>query len=332
MITIKDVAEKAGVSVATVSRVLNETNNVRQSTRERVMAVIEQLGYKPNAIARSLSNRKSNIIALVVPTITNPFFPELARAVEDIAESKGYQVILCNTDDSREKLLKYIDSLSTQYIDGMVIDSHNLRQEDIEQLKKNDIPVVLIDRIIHDGEFTSIAVDNRAGGAMATTHLLEIGCKRIGHLSGPMEVETALQRAWGYRDVVGRLSWFDQSWVAAGEYSVESGYQMMKELLMRHPDVDGIFASNDLIGIGALKAAYEWGKKVPNELSIIGFDGIDLSGLVIPPLTTVQQPIYQIGEVAVQELFLSMKDPNRPPKKHVLDVKLAIRESTLRSK
>ena len=331
MNTIRDVAKKAGVSVATVSRVINNKDKVSEKTEQTVRQAIKELSYQPNSIARSLSSRKSNIVALIVPSINNSFFPEVARAVEDIAQLNGYKVFLCNTDDSREKLVDYLDSLGSQFVDGLIIDSHNITREDLSDLSRLGIPVVMIDRVIDDGDYTSITVDNRAGGRLATEHLLEVGCKKIAHVQGPKNEMNSVQRMWGYRDKVSKFPWFDESWIANAEFSVKSGYQATKELLMRHEDIDGVFASNDLIAIGALKAAHEWGKKIPNELAIVGFDGIDMSELTVPGITTIQQPIYQIGELAMQELLSQIKNSNVKPKKYTLDIELVIRESTMRS-
>ncbi len=331
MYTIRDVAKKAGVSVATVSRVINNKDKVSMKTEQTVRAAIKELAYYPNSIARSLSNRKSNIVGLIVPSINNSFFPEIARAVEDIAQLSGYKVFLCNTDDSREKLVGYLDSLGSQFVDGLIIDSHNITAEDLAKLTGLGIPVVMIDRVLEDENYTSIMVDNRVGGRMATEHLLEVGCNKIAHIQGPEDEMNSVQRMLGYQDKVNTLPWFDKSLIATAEFSVQSGYEVTMELLARHGDIDGIFACNDLLAIGALKAAHEWGKKVPNELAIIGFDGIAISELTVPGITTVQQPIYQIGELAMQELVSQIKDSTIAAKQYVLDIELIIRESTMRS-
>lgn len=331
MVTIRDVAERAGVSVATVSRVINKKGKISKETQAIVEQAIKELSYTPNMVARGLSSRRSYAVALIVPTITNPFFPEIARAVEDTARSKGYNVFLCNTDDRRDRLIDYIQSLSKQYVDGFIISSHNITKKDLEELSNLGIPVVMMDRVLEDQEFTTVTVKNRIGGRMATQHLLDVGCQRVAHISGLENELNATYRMWGYRDVVSNMPWFDSSWIGRAEFSVQSGYQVAKELLYRHPEVDGIFCSNDLIAIGVLKAAYEWGKKVPNELAIVGFDGIDMSGMTAPGITTIAQPIYQMGELAMQELLKQIEEKNKEPRHYELDVKLLLRESTLRN-
>ncbi|MED3383367.1 LacI family DNA-binding transcriptional regulator [Bacillus subtilis] len=330
MVTIRDVATKAGVSVATVSRVINNKGQATPETVTKVLEVIKELGYKPNVVARSLTSRKSNTIALFVPTISNPFFPELARGVEDVAHSYGFNIFLCNTDDERTKMKNYLDSLRDRYVDGIIINSLNLTNEDLEQLHSHGIPAVTLDRTFSTHKFSSITVKHRLGAQLATKHLIDIGCKRIGLIRGPEDDSTAVQRMWGYRDCVKEYDWFDQTWMALGDFSVKSGYLCMKELFQRHPDIDGVFASNDLMAIGLLKAAYEWGRKVPDELSIVGFDGIDMSQYTIPPISTIRQPIYEMGRMAMEELMRLMREPSSNFIKKELDVELILRESSMR--
>ncbi|WP_163527850.1 LacI family DNA-binding transcriptional regulator [Halobacillus ihumii] len=330
MVTIRDVAAKAEVSVATVSRVINNKGHVTAQTVSKVFSVIEELGYKPNAVARSLTSRKSNTVALLVPTISNPFFPELARGVEDLAHSYGFNIFLCNTDDDRNKVTNYLDSLRDRYVDGVIINSLNLANEDLEQLHSRGIPAVTLDRTFSTHKFSSLTVKHREGAQLATQHLIDIGCKRIGLIRGPEDDSTAVQRMWGYRNCVKEFDWFDQSWIAPGDFSVRSGYLCMKELFQRHPDIDGVFASNDSMAIGLLKAAYEWGRKVPDDLAIVGFDGIEMSQYTIPPTSTVKQPIYEMGMKAMEELIRLMKEPNAEFSKKELDVELILRESSMR--
>lgn len=327
---MRDVAREAGVSVATVSRVINKTVYVDQDTEEKVMEAIKKLNYKPNAVARSLSIKKSNIIALILPSINNPFFPKLVKAVEDVAQSKGYKVFLCNTDGDRERLVEYLDSLSQSYVDGIIINSESFKEDDLRELKTNNIPVITTDRTLPSNLLSSISVNNRYGGQIATEHLIEIGCTQIGHLRGPKDVITADERYMGYRDTVKDFEWFAPSWVTTVNFSVDDGYKGMKELFKKHPEIDGIFAANDLVAVGALKAASEMGYKVPEDLAIVGFDGIDITKLMIPRITTIQQPIYQIGRLAAEEILRLINNPDAPVKKHELEVELVQRESTMR--
>ncbi|MRG88136.1 LacI family DNA-binding transcriptional regulator [Salinibacillus xinjiangensis] len=329
MTTIKDVSKKAGVSVATVSRVLNN-KKVKKETVEHVLRIMKELNYSPNQIARGLSNKKTKTIALVIPVINNPFFPELASSIEHIAHKYGYKIFLCNSDDSKEKLADYIDTLTSNYIDGVIINSHVVERVDIDKLIQNKVPIVTIDRKHFEHEFTHVSVKNKDGGGIAANHLLEIGCKRIGHIKGPENERNATERYWGYRTTVHKLDWYDQSYVVAGDFSVEGGYKAMKELLIKHPTIDGVFAANDLSAIGAMKAAYEWNIKIPDDLAIIGFDGIAMTKYMVPSITTIQQPLQKMGKIAFEELMNKINNPDAKIKHHELDVSLMLQESTLR--
>lgn len=277
MASIKDVAKLAGVSVATVSRVLNDKGYVGQRTRELVEQAIKELNYKPNEVARSLFKKQSNTIGLIVPDIMNPFFPELARAVEDTASKFGYNVILCNSDEDKVKEQTYLDMLQQNYVTGIIVSSNTMTATQIEEL---NIPVVSIDREISKG-LPTIVVENSKGAGVATDFLINKGCRRIAHIRGPQGVVNADERCEGYREVVHQEPWFNESYIINGDYDMESSIEATLELLTIHPEIDGIFAANDIMAIGAMKAAYQLGKRIPEELSIIGFDGIKLSSVTI---------------------------------------------------
>lgn len=326
MISIKDVAKHAGVSVATVSRVLNNSGYVGQDTRIKVEKAIKELNYKPNEVARSLFKKQSSTIGLIVPDIMNPFFPELARAVEDTAIQLGYNVILCNSDGDKKKEQNYLDILQQQYVNGIIVSSNTLTAAQIEQL---NIPVVSIDRVISKG-LPTIVVENKKGAMMATRFLQSKGRSRIGHIKGNSSVVNAEERCEGYKEIVGQEPWFNETYIADGKYDMQSSIQATLELLQRHPEMDGIFAANDIMAIGAIKAACQLGKKVPEDIAIIGFDGISLSKATTPELTTVEQPIYEMGEKATKLLVSLMEQQQTVDQEsyQILDVKLIEREST----
>ncbi|MGN7382425.1 Catabolite control protein [Chlamydia abortus] len=326
MISIKDVAKHAGVSVATVSRVLNNSGYVGQDTRIKVEKAIKELNYKPNEVARSLFKKQSSAIGLIVPDITNPFFPELARAVEDTAIQLGYNVILCNSDEDENKEQNYLDVLQQQYVKGIIVSSNTMTAKQIEQL---NIPVVSIDRVISKG-LPTIVVENKKGAMMATRFLQSKGCRRIGHIKGTSGVVNAEERCEGYKEIVGGEPWFKETYITEGQYDMQSSIQAALELLQRHPDIDGIFAANDIMAIGAIKAAYQLGRKVPQDIAIIGFDGISLSKATTPELTTIQQPIYEMGEKATKMLVSLMERQQTVEQENykILDVSLIEREST----
>ena len=328
MATIRDVARLAGVSVATVSRVINKTDSVNPETAGQVRKAIEQLQYEPNAVARGLAGKKMGIIALILPDILNPFFPALTRGVEDIAHKKGLTVILGNSDDLGLKESSYIKALKKKYVDGFIFASNTIREEDVEALRKEGIPIVLLDRGLSTASCAVIRSNNREGAKLAVQHLIEQGCQKIAHIYGPQEFITARERMLGYEEVAGGLSEYSPSLMVSGNFDIESGRKAVEQLLARHPDLDGIFAGNDLMAIGALKALHERGIPVPEQVKVCGFDGIGLTEITEPELTTVAQPVYEMGGLAAQVLLDEIESGIRENKLIELDVTLIPRKST----
>lgn len=323
MATIREVAKLAGVSVATVSRVLNKNGYINERTKEKVEAAIKELDYHPNDVARTLFKGKSKTIALFVPDIMNPFFPELARAVEDTAYKSGYTFILCNTDNNREKEIKYLHTLLQKTIGGVVMVSSSIP---LEILNKVTLPVVALDREIEN--ITSVTVNNRMGAVEAVRHLQETGCQRIAHISGPEDTTSAAERKKGYLDVMEKEDGFSEDYIVAGEYTFDGAYQATRELILKHPEIDGIFAANDLMGVGVLKAAEDLGLHVPEDLSVIGFDGIELGKITSPALTTMGQPIYEIGKRAAEIIIDRMENNRKEMASEHYTAQLIHRQST----
>ncbi|MEC2071411.1 LacI family DNA-binding transcriptional regulator [Alkalihalophilus marmarensis] len=324
MTTIREVAKMAGVSVATVSRVINGNGKVKQATEEKVRGIIKELNYVPSAIAVSLNNKKSKTIGLMLPDITNPFFAELAKGVEEVAKENGYTVILCNTNGDLQSELDHLQVLEQKYVDGIILSSHTLSYSDVEHITT---PIVSIDRTL-EGNFPSVTSNNFQGAVMAVRHLLEKGCKKIAHISGPQSIRTARLRLEGYLEVVGDLDWYTEALVADGDYEIQSGYEATRKLLQMNPEIDGIFAGNDLMAVGCLKAIHFLGLRVPDEISVIGFDGINFSKITIPELSTISQPIYDMGLLATNTLLKAMEGQCNEQMVYELDVQLIERDST----
>ncbi|AHV97653.1 LacI family DNA-binding transcriptional regulator [Paenibacillus sabinae] len=333
MATIRDVAKLSGVSVATISRVINKNGYVTPETEIKVINAINQLNYSPNAVARGLARKKTNTIALVLPDITNPFFSELARAVEDAAKHYGYTLNLCNSDNEESKEKAYFDILKDRYVDGIIIasDTSAYRRH---YLKNSKIPLVTIDQTPRNESSVIVTSKNIKGAKLAVRHLFEIGCKKIAHIYGPLEYKPSLDRLRGYEQAVKSQEWYSSSLTVQGNFKIESGIEAVKTLLERHPDIDGIFAGNDLMAIGALKGLLKMGKKVPEDVAICGFDNINLTEIMEPEITTVAQSIYGMGTLAVE---LLMKKIGESPVEaddnihlHELDVTLIQRGSTQR--
>ncbi|GIO25589.1 LacI family DNA-binding transcriptional regulator [Ornithinibacillus bavariensis] len=324
MPTIKDVAKMAGVSVATVSRVINNSGYVNEVTKKRVEQAISQLNYRPNNVARSLFHGRSQMIALLVPDIMNPFFPELARAVEDFAKLNDYTFVLCNTDDNPEKEMHYIYALEQKSVDGIIVVSSTVTEKSLQGIH---VPIVALDRIV-SAKLPSITVKNRDGARQAVRYLKQLGCKRIAHICGPDNVSNTKERLGGYIDEVKNEEWFLSSYVVSGDYQYDKAMDATKNLLKSHPEVDGIFVANDLMGVGVLKAAQELGLKVPEDIQIIGFDGISLGEKITPSITTMKQPIYEMGTRAAQLLIQQINEPNQQVQHEEYEVTLVKREST----
>ncbi|WP_018131329.1 LacI family DNA-binding transcriptional regulator [Effusibacillus pohliae] len=330
MATIRDVAKLAGVSVATVSRVLNRNGYVNDETKRKVTRAIETLQYEPNAVARGLAGKRTGTIALILPDISNPFFPEMARAVEDVARTNGYTVIFCNSDCEGEKEQSYIDILLNRYIDGIVFASHTLRPDDVKRMKQHNIPFVVLDRARADLECSVVRSKNFEGASMAVRHLLEVGCQKVAHIYGPQDVIPARDRLLGYEQSVKDFHWYTPTLMEPGDFRLDGGMRAAEALMERHPDLDGIFVGNDLMAIGALKALLRLGIQVPEQVAVCGFDGISLAEMTEPELTTIAQPIYEMGALAAELLIKKIEGAVAENRIHELDVTLIPRKSTQR--
>jgi LacI family transcriptional regulator len=303
MATIRDVSKLAGVSVATVSRVINKNGYVHQATLDKVEQAMTALQYTPNQIARSLAGKRTSTVALIVPDILNPFFPLLARAIEDTAQKKGFSVLLCNSDSKQQKELDYLSLLLTKQIDGILLASYTSKPEEIIQYEaKSAIPVVLVDTCFPDYPIASFLSNHKLGARMAVNHLIERGCGKIGHICGPTHIFAARERCLGYEESCRDQSWYTPSLIVSGDFQVDGGRRAIQELLSRHPDVHGVFVGNDLMAIGALKQLHAMDIRVPERLKLIGFDGI-ATDFLMPELSTIVQPFYDIGAHAMNHLL-----------------------------
>lgn len=327
MTTIRDVSKLAGVSVATVSRLLNQSGYVSKEAEIAIMAAVEKLNYKPNTIARSLAGKKTAAVALMVPDILNPFFPEIARAAEDEAAARGYTLVLCNTDNNPDKEKMYIEALINKQIDGIIISSYTISPEQIVALQNRSIPIVAIDKHYPGYPILSVTAANRTGGQLAVRHLLKSGCRKVAHICGPTHVHAAHERTLAYEDICSEQPWYTPSLTAFGHFNVEGGYRAMHELYRQHPDVDGVFAGNDLMAAGALKALHELDVEVPGRVRLIGFDGIRMD-MVYPELSTVSQQIYSIGKTAMDYLIRQINNEPIERKNYELEVELLIKSTT----
>ena len=329
MTTIIEVAKLAEVSVTTVSHVINETRFVAPETRARVLQAMQELGYRPNSLARSLRVGSTLTLGLILPDSANPYFAEIGREIEAAAFNSGFNVILCNSegDDIKEK--HYISVLTNRQVDGIIFVSAGGNSDVVERLIATQRPFVVVDRDLPDAPADTVLVDNYQGAYLATRFLLELGHRRIACISGPLAVSSSSRRVNGYRQALEEFHVpYDAALVIPGDFHAQAGYEAVNALLHIPQPPSAFFACNDLMGYGALKALHEAGKRIPQEAMVIGFDDIELSSFVYPSLTTVHQPKDLIGRRTVEILIERIHDHTRPFVKEVIPVTLKIREST----
>jgi LacI family transcriptional regulator, galactose operon repressor len=305
--TITDVAAMAGVHPSTVSRVLNANNasTIAQATRERVLEVADRLGYRPSALARSLRLQQTLTLGMLVPDITNPFFSSIIKGAEDAARARGYNVILCNSEDLPEREASCLDALREHEVDGLLIASSLMADATIAGLREEDFPFLLLNRATGAGVDLAVVVDNHAAALEVVAHLAGLGHRRVGHIAGPQTTTTGVARLEGYRAGVQAHGLADDPTlvVEAAAFSVEAGDEALGIMLDGPARPTAIFAANDLIAIGMLKRLRRLGAEVPRDLSIVGFNDIPLAGLLQPALTTVRVPQLEMGAAGARLLI-----------------------------
>jgi LacI family transcriptional regulator len=328
MATISEVAKKASVSRATVSHVINNTRYVSEDTRQRVKQAIDELGYRPNILARSLRLGQTHTLGLILPDSSNTFFAEIGRGIEIAAFESGYNVILCNSDEDPQKENLYIDVLTKKQVDGIILTSTSRQGDALRSLNKLQIPIVLLDREITGLTLDTVLTDNKAGGLIATNHLISLGHQRIGCITGPSSTAPSAQRVIGYQQALDEAGIpYAESLVRSGDFHASSGLVMGNELLSMAEPPSAIFACNDMMAIGVLRAASERGLRVPGDLALVGFDDIELGSFTNPALTTIAQPKLELGSKAIQFLLRRIKNPRSDVQYEMLPVELVPRAS-----
>lgn len=321
-ITITDVARRAGVSVATVSRVLSGSDSVRPETRRRVEVAIDELDYRPSAVARSLRQQATATIGLIVTDIRNPFYPELVRGVEDVAYANELSVLLCNSGDDPSRETACLDLMVDRRVDAIVVGSGGLARRQRDRLRDMAMPVVLANAALDDAAFPAVISDDRRGGELAARHVVEQGYDHVVHLAGPAEAGEASARISGVRAVVG-----DDVEVLETDGTLDGGMAGARRVMDRLRDGSAVIAHNDLTAIGAMSALKQAGRAVPEEVGVIGFDDIAMSAHVSPALSTIVQDKYGMGAWAAraaQHLLAGEQVEGTT----VLPVELVAREST----
>jgi LacI family transcriptional regulator len=319
MPTIKDVAKKAGVSYATVSRALNNHPEINEETRKKIVKISSEMGYQPNAIAQGLVKKETKTIGLLIPDITNPFFPEVARGVEDAANMEGYSVFLCNTNWSEEQEERYLEVLMQKQVDGIIIGPSSERTSHIKKVFHLGIkPAVFISRIDYSNS-TSILIDNINGARIAVEHLINKGHQKIAFIGGLKDAYSNQDRLLGYKNAleVNGIP-INQEYILNGDFKRESGHHTTQKVLQANPRPTAIFAANDMLALGAIQAIKEEGLAIPGDISVVGFDDIGFAALPEIQLTTIAQPKYDMGRLAFLTLLDQMKGGDGVINKRIL--------------
>jgi LacI family repressor for deo operon, udp, cdd, tsx, nupC, and nupG len=327
--TIYDVAREAGVSTATVSRALNDTGQIAPATRQAIEEAIDRLGYRPNTIARSLVTKSTQTIAFLLPDITNPFYAALVSGIQQIALASDHTMLLCTTGGDAEREEEYLSLLRAKQVDGALVDGLVLPPDRIARFVEDGFPIVCLDRDVNSQSVPLVQVDNKHGARMATEHLLELGHTRIAHVSGAPELGISGERLIGYRDALKKAGIaHEPRLVGTGRFTEDGGYEATRSLLDSGAEFTAVFAANDLSALGTINALTESGRKVPGDVSVIGFDDLRLSAYTSPPLTTIRQPAVEIAQKAT-EILIGLINGQRVRKlRYLLEPALVVRGST----
>jgi DNA-binding LacI/PurR family transcriptional regulator len=328
--SLTEVAKKAGVSIATVSRVVNNNVNVNPETRAKVEHAIKSLKYKPNRVAKRLRNKNasSNLLGVLIPDIQNPFYVEVLRGIEDVAYSQKYALIMCNFSQDEKKEQMYLDILQSESIDGLIAAPASEHDQKVVNLVKSGLPIVCVDRGLVDVDVDVVVVENRNGAFNAVDHLAKKGYKRIAYISGLSQIPSSRQREQGYIEALQANNLpVDKALMKYGDSRHQSSMKLCAELLDLPNPPDAIFTGNNLITLGALETIHMRGLSIPSQVAIVGFDDMYWANSLNPPLTAVRQPAYEIGKRAAELLINRINDPSRPTVNMILKTEFMIRRS-----
>jgi len=327
-LTMKDVARRAGVSTATVSRALTGSTHVSPQLQQRVLRAVEELNYRPSRVARSLRTRTSRILGVIVSDIRNPFFTSLVRGIEDIAHASEYSLILCNSDEDPAKEELYIHVLSAEKVAGAIVVPIREDSTACNTLIENGIPIVAVDRRLEHVNADTVMLDNVQGAYMAVSHLVQEGCSRIGLIGGPLHTTTGKERLEGYKKALAHHGIeLDEDLIKIGNYKQVSGYNLACELLRMDDAPTAIFAANNMMTLGALQAIHDQGLSIPQDIALVGFGDMPWAEVLNPALTAVAQPTYELGCTAANVLLRRIAHRNLETVEIRLDPVLVVRES-----
>lgn len=331
MSSLQQVAERANVSIATVSRVLNKSDKVVPETRAAVEQALRDLGYRPSRVARRLRMKdgRAHLVGLIIPDIQNPFYAEIARGVEDAAYASQYALLLCNSDENLDKERFYLDVMQSESVDGLVLPPFDETDPAVLDIVNTGLPVVCVDRSLAKSKTDLVEVDNYQGAFEAVNHLLDRGHKSIGLIEGRTQVSTSRERRRGYLEALAARGISPRrELMRAGDFKQESGRVLAQELLDLRKPPTALFVCNNLMTVGALGALHQRGLRVPQEVAVVGFDDLPWAEALDPPPTVVRQPAYEVGRQAMELLLKRIMEPTRPPITVRLVPELVVRRST----
>ncbi len=328
MATIKDVADMAGVSPATVSRVLNEYPQIRAVTRSKVLRAVEQLGYRPSRVARRMRTKLTSILGLILSDLGNPFFAAVVSGVEAVAYAAGYSLLLCSSDEDPLREESYVHVLLAEMVDGVIISPVDENSTTCQALIDRGVPVVAMDRRLRHLDVDTVVVDNVRAAYQAVKHLIGLGHQRIALIGGPAKVTTGRERQEGYLQALADSGLpIDGDLIRAGDFKQDGGYQQARALLEMCNPPTAVFVANNMMTLGALNAIHEKQLDVPKDIAVVGFDDMPWAQSLMPPLTAVAQPAYDLGSCAASMLLARISDKDRPVREIKLDTRLVIRAS-----
>lgn len=329
MATMKDIARIAGVSTSTVSHVINKSRYVSDDIANRVLKVAADLNYAPSALARSLKVNRTHTFGMLMTSSTNPFFGEVVKGVERCCYQKGYNLILCNTEGDHERMKTSIDTLLQKRVDGLIIMCPSFTDNELQILERYpDIPTVIMDWGPVPFSCDKIQDNSLRGGYIATKYLIDSGHKSIGCITGPLDHHQATVRYQGFKQAMDDANLpIQQEWVCHGDFFCQGGYDAFKELATHSPLPSALFVCNDMMAMGVLKAAHELNIRIPKDISIIGYDDIHIAHFMTPPLTTIHQPKYRLGQAAVETLIKRLARPGESDSIIELEPTLVERDS-----
>ncbi len=325
---MKDIAKIVGVSESTVSRAINNKPGVGEKSKEEILEVAKKYNYRPNQLARNLAKQSTNMLGLILPDISSLFYSEVAKGIQDVARENNYQLILCNTDCDSQEEKDYIEWMQNNKIAGIIFLGKGLDNDEIIKLALSDYPLVLADRLIEELMIPSVIIDNNAGAYNATEHLINKGYEEIALINGPKKELRSQSRLQGYKKALVDFGIeFKSELVLNKELTRESGYQSFLELMEFENPPTAIFAANDLLAVGLVEAIKTGGYLIPDDIAVVGFEDTIVTSIINPSLTTVAQPMYQLGVLSAQKLFSLIKEEEVKEQIKILETELIVRDS-----